>query len=235
MNTTPPVLSVTELTAWYQPDQPILREVNLEVPARTNVGLLGVNGAGKTTLLNCLCGVHERLRVGQVQHQGRLVGLRDKSFLAARYAVFTEHAGFRYWTFTAYLAFLAKAYARQMEPRAVDELVEGFAFGRYRDQTIGSLSTGNKKKAFLIAGLALRLPLLLLDEPVDGLDFESTEFLYDSVAAYREWGSVLMSSHIAESFSRCSDRLYVLRGGRLGDPVDDAAVLRDVRSYLARD
>ena len=89
-----------------------------------------------------------------------------------------------------------------MDPSRVDDLVAGFGFEPFRRKTIGSLSTGNRKKAFLIAGLSLGLPLLILDEPVDGLDFEGTEFLYESLNAYRDTESVLMSSHVAESFTQ---------------------------------
>jgi putative ABC transporter ATP-binding protein albC len=75
------------------------------------------------------------------------------------------------------------------------------------------------------------VPLLILDEPVDGLDFEGTEFLYDSLNAYRDTGSVLMSSHVAESFTRCCDHLYVLDGGDLSRPypLDPAT---DIRALL---
>jgi len=234
MSTAQRLLSVKGLTAWYPRGQPVLDVDELTIPNNTIVGLLGANGSGKTTLINCLSGVHEQCRVEEVRHADRLAGFTDRTFQSARYTVFTEHAGFRYWTFTAYLTFLAKTYARRVEADLTERLIDGFVFGQFRDKTIGSLSTGNKKKAFLIAGLALRLPLLILDEPVDGLDFEGTEFLYTAINEYREHGSVFMSSHIAESFERCCDQLYLLRAGALRGPVDDEASLRDVRGLLER-
>lgn len=226
------LLTVKGLTAWYTRGQPVLDLDLLTIPGNTIVGLLGANGSGKTTLINCLSGVHEQCRVDEVRNGDRLAGFTDRVFQSARYTVFTEHSGFRYWTLTSYLAFLAKTYARPMETDVIERLVDGFMFGPFRDKTIGSLSTGNKKKAFLIAGLALRLPLLMLDEPVDGLDFEGTEFLYTAINEYRDHGSVFMSSHIAESFERCCDQLYLLRVGALDGPVDDEASLRDVRHLL---
>ena len=81
----------------------------------------------------------------------------------------------------------------------------------------------------------MRLPLLILDEPVDGLDFTGTEFLYDAINAYREYGSVLMSSHIAESFERCCDQLYVMRSGALEGPITDPDALRHVRRLVRGD
>ena len=71
------------------------------------------------------------------------------------------------------------------------------------------------KKAFLIAGFALRPELLLLDEPVNGLDFQSTEFLYSQIAGYKKYGTVLFSSHILESITLTSDRVLVLENGEI--------------------
>ena len=79
------------------------------------------------------------------------------------------------------------------------------------------LSTGNRKKAYLIAAFALHPELLLLDEPVNGLDFQSTEFLYRMINDYRSYGTVLFSSHILESICLTSDRVLVLEHGRIGN------------------
>ncbi|AWB81644.1 hypothetical protein C3B44_04085 [Corynebacterium yudongzhengii] len=68
----------------------------------------------------------------------------------------------------------------------------------------------------MICAFALSAPLLILDEPVDFLDFTGTEFLYDSILSYADQDhSVFMSSHIAESFVRCCDSMYVLQNGEL--------------------
>lgn len=77
------------------------------------------------------------------------------------------------------------------------------------------LSMGNQKKAFLITAFALKPELLLLDEPVNGLDFASTEYLYQLIAGYKEHGTVLFSSHILESVTLTSDRVLVLENGKI--------------------
>ena len=73
--------------------------------------------------------------------------------------------------------------------------------------------------------------LLLLDEPVNGLDFQSTEFLYEQMAGYREHGTLLFSSHILESITLTSDRVVVLENGRIRQTYEggqvDATVLRE--------
>lgn len=76
------------------------------------------------------------------------------------------------------------------------------------------LSTGNLKKVYLITAFALR-PALLLDEPINGLDFQSTEYLYQLIAEYKQYGTILFSSHILESICFTSDRVLVLEHGKI--------------------
>ncbi len=65
--------------------------------------------------------------------------------------------------------------------------MQGFNFNKYENYILKDLSMVNVKKIYIIAALGLKLPFLVLDEPVDGLDFESTVFLYQELkkAAFR--------------------------------------------------
>ena len=65
----------------------------------------------------------------------------------------------------------------------MDELIHGFHFEEYTDVLLKELSTGNLKKAYLITAFALKPKLLILDEPVNGLDFQSTEYLYQQIGS----------------------------------------------------
>ncbi|MBE6047252.1 MAG: hypothetical protein E7213_02395 [Clostridium sp.] len=110
----------------------------------------------------------------------------------------------------------------------MSQLVKGFGFEKYLNYYFKDLSTGNRKKAFLIIGFALELPLLILDEPLDGLDYLASEYLYKEIIEYKKYGSVLMSSHIAESIEKTCDKLLVLNEGKIesykfesGDKVRD--------------
>ena len=98
------------------------------------------------------------------------------------------------------------------------------------------LSTGNLKKAYLIAAFALHPKLLLLDEPVNGLDFQSTEFLYQLMASYKQYGTLLFSSHILESICLTSDRVLVLEQGRISRTFDgDKIAAGNIREVLTND
>lgn len=214
-----PLLHIDSLTAWYQERNPVLTNVTLSIDEHSVVGLLGTNGAGKTTLINTLVGIHERFRLGDMTWRSHPSTPNDHGFRRGCYAVFTDDSGFAYWPFDAYMRFVCRVYGRSPDRHLIESLVDGFSFGKFRKQAIGGLSTGNRKKVFLIAGLSLSLPLLILDEPVDGLDFEGTEYLYEALIEYRTRGSVLMSSHVAESFTRCCDSLHILREGKLSENI----------------
>ena len=77
------------------------------------------------------------------------------------------------------------------------------------------LSTGNLKEAYLITAFALKPRLLILDEPVNGLDYQSTKYLYWQINSYRKYSTILFSSHILESICLTSDRVLVLEQGQI--------------------
>lgn len=205
------ILCLRELTAWYDPGKPVLSGLSLELREREVVGLIGLNGAGKTTLLSLLSGLHEDYTMaGKKEKQNPF---RQKDFKRQRYTVFAEDASFSYFTFREYIAYVFAAYRKKVPD--LTELLKGFHFEKYADQLLGELSMGNRKKVFLITAFALKPRLLLLDEPVNGLDFESTEYLYRQIESYRACGTLLFSSHILESITQTCDRVLVLDGGRI--------------------
>ena len=118
----------------------------------------------------------------------------------------------------------------------VSDLVSGFHFENYVNVLLKELSTGNLKKAYLITAFALRPKLLLLDEPVNGLDFQSTEFLYQLMGGYKQYGTLLFSSHILESICLTSDRVLVLEQGRISRTFTGAEIAAgNIREVLADD
>lgn len=220
-------LEIQGLSAWYMPERPVLCDCSFTLGTHEVVGLIGLNGAGKTTLLNVLSGLHPGFSVAQASWHGAPVDFRADAFKRARYTVFAEDAAFGYFSFREYLAFTARAYGQPL-PEA-DTLVRGFHFGDYADTPIRDLSTGNRKKAFLITAFALRPPLLLLDEPVNGLDFQSTESLYACMNDYRRAGTLLFASHVLESITMTCERVLMLEEGQIrrtfvADEIDAAAI-----------
>lgn len=208
-----PLFSIKNLNVWYTAGRPVLSDFSLDLELGEVVGLMGLNGAGKTTFMKTAAGLIESFRLERACWNGKPFSFRDRGFKRDRYVVFAEDRSFQYFTFREYLAYAAAAYGLPLPD--VSGLVEGFHFQEYTDVLLKELSTGNRKKADLIAAFALRPKLLLLDEPVNGLDFQSTEFLYRLMSGYQEYGTILFSSHILESLCLTSHRVLVLEQGQI--------------------
>lgn len=208
-----PLFSVKNLSAWYGGEKRVLCDFSFQLYDHEIVGLIGLNGAGKTTFIKIVSGLHQDFNCQDACFAGGPVNFRGEEFKVCRYTVFAEDNSFSYFTFREYLSYVFFAYGRELPD--VSKLVEGFHFKEYEDVLLKDLSTGNRKKVFLITAFALKPRLLFLDEPVNGLDFESTEFLYQQIAAYKKHGTVLFSSHILESITLTSDRVLVLEEGKI--------------------
>ncbi len=206
-------LQLENLTVWYTKEHPVLTDFSIELGSHEVVGLIGLNGAGKTTFMKTLSGLLTGYSLKDATCDEKKFSFRDKDFKMQRYTVFAEEHSFQYFTFREYLAYVAASYKKELTD--VEELIQGFHFEEFENVLLKELSTGNLKKAYLITAFALKPQLLLLDEPVNGLDFKSTEFLYQCMENYKEHGTLLFSSHILESICLTSDRVLVLEEGSI--------------------
>ena len=226
------LLSLDNLSVWYTAGHPVLSGLSLDLGEHEVVGLIGLNGAGKTTFIKTVAGLLPGYRLDSAAWNGHSFSFRDKDFKRNRYIVFAEDRSFQYFTFREYLAYVAASYGVPLPD--VPDLVSGFHFENYVNVLLKELSTGNLKKAYLITAFALRPKLLLLDEPVNGLDFQSTEFLYQLMAGYKQYGTLLFSSHILESICLTSDRVLVLEQGRISRTFTGAEIAAgNIREVLA--
>ena len=224
-------LNIKNLNAWYSSKKMILSDFSFELSEHEVAGLIGLNGAGKTTFLKVLSGLLPTFRSDGVCFCGAPVDFKKQDFKLCRYTVFAEDDSFSYFTFREYLSYVCSAYRKEVPD--VSELIRGFSFEAYTDTLLKELSTGNRKKAFLITAFALKPRLLLLDEPVNGLDFQSTEYLYRIISGYKEYGAVLFSSHILESITLTSDRVFVLEEGKIRQTFERGQInAADIREAL---
>ena len=206
-------LVLNNLNVWYTRGKPVLENFSMELGANEIVGLIGLNGAGKTTFIKTLSGLLDSFRIETALWQDKAFQFRDAAFKKDRYTVFAEDHSFQFFTFREYASYVGASYGKKL--CGIDELVRGFHFEEYTDILLKELSTGNLKKAYLITAFALKPKLLMLDEPVNGLDYQSTEYLYRQINNYRQHGTILFSSHILESICLTSDRVLVLEQGRI--------------------
>ena len=228
------ILEIRSLSGWYKKGSNVLSELSFDLNKNEIVGLIGLNGAGKTTLIKILSGLLDSCNAESVCYDGKPANFRDNKFKNQRYTVFSEDSSFGYFTFREYLSYVFSAYGKKCPD--VTELVQGFHFEEYEHKLLKDLSMGNRRKVNLITAFALKAPLLFLDEPVNGLDFQSTEFLYSLISGYKEHGTLLFSSHILESITLTSDRVMVLENGSISHTfTDDEITAESVRKVLRLD
>src|SRR5262249_42064580 len=179
----------------------VLDGVGFDVRQGEILGLIGPNGAGKTTLFECLAGLLPK-DAGTVTAQGPLFylpdGIRPWADQTARWALrFFE----RLW---------------QKPPGAGISLAGQFHLDRLLSSRIGTLSKGESKRLLLALGLLTPPPLLLLDEPFDGLDFRQTREVMTLLRTLPPQGRTLfVSIHQLTDAARLCDRLVLLSRGRV--------------------
>lgn len=190
----------------------VLRGVSLEVRRGEIFGFVGPNGCGKSTFLKCVVGVVRAdgggVRVGEVD------ALRDP--LAARRLIAyapSDTALYDGLSVAAMARFLTGLH-RAADPARARVLLEAFELPLRR--RVRALSHGMKRKLMLAAAIACGAPLMLLDEPMEGLDPEARRLVERLLREETARGrTVFFSSHDLASVERVCDRVAFLRGGRV--------------------
>lgn len=214
------ILETNDVTGWYAKNAPVIREVNLNIEAGTVYALLGANGAGKTTLLNILASIHGQYS-GEIRYCGeRLTGTREKRVKRYRYFIPDHPALFDEMSPFAFMDFVHRLYGKTLDSARLAALCETFGFDSFLHRKIGALSLGNRQKTALITGLLLQCPLLILDEPLVGLDAVAIERFYGELRDYAERGNaVLLSTHLFPIVGRICDKALILHQGTIRETV----------------
>ena len=193
-------------------DVTALDEVAFAVEQGEIMGLVGPNGAGKTTLLKSAVGL-VRPDTGGVTVDG--IDVRHDPVAArGRIGYMPGDCGlYDRWTGRAILDFCLGAYPTvDVDDSLVDALVSRFELPLAK--RVRGYSTGMRRKLLLIQALAVRAPLLVLDEPTEGLDPTTRAFLADHLRGRAEAGTtVLFSSHQLDEVEEISHRIAFLHHG----------------------
>jgi len=191
-----------------------LDRLDLTVEAGEVYGYLGPNGAGKTTTIRLLLGLH-RPSAGRAELFG--IDAWGRPVDAHRRVAYVPGEPFLWPSLTSAETFEFLARLRGGTDVAYrDVLIERFQLDV--NKKIRALSKGNRQKVQLIAALATRAELLLLDEPTAGLDPLMEVAFRESVIEAKQRGqAVFLSSHILSEVEALCDRVGILRDGRLVD------------------
>jgi ABC-2 type transport system ATP-binding protein len=227
---------VSGLTLGYGKGPAVLEGLHWQLLPGQVVGLLGRNGAGKTTLLEALLGLREP-QAGTVRLFGSDAGGLDDAGRARIGYVPQRSDLFEGFTPMQMLDYFKSFYPRWNTAK-VDGLLARWEIQRH--QRIGQLSGGQQQRLAIIRALAHDPELLVLDEPVSGLDPAARrDFLSELVEQVIERGTtVVFSTHILSDLERVAFHLAFLRGGRialqapLDDLLDQVRLLRGSQAEL---
>lgn len=192
----------------------VLDDVSVSIDAGEIFGLVGLNGAGKTTLLKTVLGL-ARPAGGEALVFGRpgeeAAARQAVSYLPERFTPSPRASG------REFLAMSLAQYGLRFDESRAGALAARLAFPpRDLGASIASYSKGMAQKVGLMAALLPERPLLLLDEPMSGLDPEGRAALKGLLAEQAAAGcAVLFSSHVLADIDEIGDRIGVLHQGRL--------------------
>ncbi|MGE5674545.1 MAG: ABC transporter ATP-binding protein [Mycobacterium leprae] len=187
-----------------------LADVNLSIPRGSITGLLGLNGSGKSTLLKLIAGL-ARPTSGQVLVDGRAPGRWTKGRVA--YVPEVDHL-YPWMTVRESIAFVSSFYPDWERERA-EELLAFMALPA--DQPTGKLSKGMRARLRLVIALAHPATVVLMDEPLSGIDMPSRSRITEAILSQFRAGeqTIIMSTHDLLETETLFDRVILLERGRV--------------------
>ena len=190
--------------------------LSFEVRSGEIYGLLGPNGAGKTTTVKIICGLLKptsgEVKVFDISPVENPIEVKKRIGYVPEDVVLYESL-----TPRELFEFVSSVRNLSMDVSfKISSLVDAFNIRQYYDSPIATLSTGTKQKVAIIAALLHDPPLLVLDEPLRGLDVRSSKIFKELLSIHIEnGGAVLLSTHIMELAEHLCTRVGIIDKGRL--------------------
>lgn len=207
------MLKVTDLVKYYRRTLAV-DGVSFNVNNGEIVALLGPNGAGKTTILRCITGIVQ-FTDGTIEVDG--VKLSEKEEDVKRKIAFVPEVPTPYEMLTVkeHLRFIAMAYqTMDMFDTRAEALMRRFDLYEKRDDLVLSLSKGMKQKLAVACAFIHDAHVILLDEPLIGIDPKGVHELKQLISQSAEDGKcVLISTHMLDTAERLCDRIIIVRRG----------------------
>lgn len=210
-----PAIELINVSKSY--DRPVLHNINLNIPQGQVIGYIGANGAGKSTTVKILTGLITEYQ-GQVnilgkdfrqhtQEQKALIGYIPEN--AVLYEMLTP---------MEYLHFIGGLY--NMDEQVIEErgrrMLGLFGLDDALHQQMDGFSKGMKQKVLITSALLHDPQIVLMDEPLSGLDANAVILLKEVIAGLKKSGkTILYCSHIMDVVEKVSDRIVLIRDGRI--------------------
>ncbi len=206
-----PALSIQNVDVGYD-KKPVIRHISIDIMHGETFGLIGLNGAGKTTLIKAILGMRTPL-AGEISICGF-----DR--YDARAKAKTSYLPERFeppWFLTGmeFIHFSLSLYGRKEDDEDIKKAAESLALdpGVHKNR-VQTYSKGMRQKLGLLATLLTGCDVLILDEPMSGLDPRARARVKDFLSGLKKEGrTVFLSSHILADMSEMCDRVAVLHDG----------------------
>ncbi len=235
-----------------------LSNVDITIEPGLITSIIGPNGAGKTSILNCISGFYhpskgqivygERNLTHASPHQISNIGIARafqnlelfRGLSVLDNLLLARHQNLRYSILHAVI-FFGKASRLEAKNRAyVEKIINFMELEPYRKSMVGNLSYGVQKRVEVARALTLAPQLLLLDEPMAGMNIEEKEDIVRFILDLKkEWGvTVVLVEHDLGVVMDISDQIYVLDFGELigsGTPREVASDPRVIEAYIGEE
>ena len=193
------MITINNLTISYNNSNNVIDNLNLSLMEGLIHGIVGLNGAGKTTLLNTLFGLKKHDK-GTILFDNQKINKKSVSYLVTENFFYSNITGIEYLNLFNNKEFDVKQWNK--------------LFLLPLDSIIDRYSTGMKKKLALLGILKQAKPLMILDEPFNGLDIETCRIIRMILLRLKEKGkTIIITSHIIETLTNLCDYIHYLDNG----------------------
>jgi len=209
------MIEVKGLTRYYG-ELAAVQNVTFSIPERAIVGFLGLNGAGKSTVLKMLAGLVQPSD-GQIFLSGKDIGSESGTFRRTIGYLPEEpplHKDMRVDDFLLWCGEIRGMKRAEVLAR-LPEVIKTCQLEPVKDRVIQELSHGFKKRVGIAQAIIHKPSLVILDEPISGLDPVQIVEMRDVLKALKAQCTVLISSHILSEISQTCDRILVLHKGKI--------------------
>lgn len=198
--------------------------VSFQIPNGTVGILLGPNGAGKSTIIKSIAGLLQY--EGQIYIQGnyskKLEAKKDFSYVPEMPSMYDS------LTVREHMEFIKRAYAVDITDEEINDLFVRFELDDKQDKLGSELSKGMMQKVSICAALMIRPKVILLDEPMVGLDPQAIKELKKIIMELKNQGvTVLISTHMLEMVKELWDVIIVMNKGKIIGMYDKTNVEND--------
>jgi ABC-2 type transport system ATP-binding protein len=195
------MILINDLNFSYDKQSKVLDSISLSLAENNIHGIVGLNGAGKTTLLNALYGLIKS-DSGTIQHEGKTVTKKEMSYLVTENFFYSNITGREYLSLFNNSTFNTDQW-NGLFLLPLDQIVDGY-------------STGMKKKLAFMSVLKQEKPIMILDEPFNGLDIETCRIIRSILMRLRDKGkTIIITSHIIETLTNLCDYIHYLENGTI--------------------